>query len=88
MFRCEDLEAYVKELDESKINILLLNKADYLTDEQRVTWANYFTKQNVTVAFFSAILEDEEEEEKDVSYYIWIHLVTLNTKLINPTGEI
>lgn len=61
MFRCEDLEAYVRELDKSKINLLLLNKADYLTNEQRAAWSSYFTEQNVTVAFFSAILEDEEE---------------------------
>jgi len=61
MFRCEDLEEYVRELDANKVNVLLLNKADYLTEQQRTLWADYFTKLKVTVAFFSAILEDEEE---------------------------
>ena len=35
LFRCEDLEAYVTEAGPSKKNILLLNKADLLTPEQR-----------------------------------------------------
>ena len=35
LFRCEDLEAYVKEVDPLKINMLLINKADLLTDAQR-----------------------------------------------------
>lgn len=35
LFRCLDLEAYVKEVDERKTNVLLLNKADFLTEFQR-----------------------------------------------------
>jgi large subunit GTPase 1 len=37
LFRCEDLESYVRELsvDNKKINVILVNKADLLTDEQR-----------------------------------------------------
>ena len=35
LFRCEDLEAYVEEVDPTKINMILLNKADYLTEDQR-----------------------------------------------------
>lgn len=61
LFRCEDLEKYVKEVDQNKQNIVLLNKADYLTDEQRAAWAKYFDDQNLKVAFFSAL----EAEEKD-----------------------
>ncbi|XP_059489628.1 large subunit GTPase 1 homolog [Neocloeon triangulifer] len=64
MFRCEDLEAYVKELDPNKRNVLLLNKADFLTEEQIDAWTKYFSEINVTVAFFSAILEDEEKPEE------------------------
>jgi len=34
-FRSSDLERYVKEVDEKKKNLLLINKADLLTAEQR-----------------------------------------------------
>ena len=37
LFRCEDLESYVKEVGKDKVNVILLNKADFLTDEQRFT---------------------------------------------------
>lgn len=35
LFRCEDLESYVTEVNASKVNVLLINKADFLTQEQR-----------------------------------------------------
>ena len=37
LFRCEDLETYVRESspDNKKLNVILVNKADLLTDEQR-----------------------------------------------------
>jgi large subunit GTPase 1 len=60
LFRSEDLEKYVKETDENKENILLLNKADLLTENQRMTWAEYFKTQKVQVAFFSALLAQDE----------------------------
>lgn len=69
LFRCEDLERYVKEINPDKLNMILLNKADFLTDEQRETWAKYFTDINVQVAFFSATLAAEklqiQEKDKD-----------------------
>lgn len=72
LFRCEDLEHYVKEVNSDKLNMILLNKADFLTDEQREEWAKYFTDINIHVAFFSATLaaekqkiqEDDENEAK------------------------
>lgn len=66
LFRCEDLESYVKEVDSKKMNIILINKADFLTEEQRQIWAEYFTSIKLTVAFFSAILAVEKEKIKDV----------------------
>lgn len=63
LFRCEDLEKYVKEVDANKQNVLLLNKADFLLDEQRKIWAEYFDNQKIKIAFFSA-LEPESEEAK------------------------
>lgn len=37
LFRCEDLESYVRELspDNLKVNVILVNKADLLTEKQR-----------------------------------------------------
>ncbi|XP_029159193.1 large subunit GTPase 1 homolog [Nylanderia fulva] len=69
LFRCEDLERYVKEMNPNKLNMILLNKADFLTEEQRQAWAKYFTDINVRVAFFSATLAAERqtipEEDED-----------------------
>lgn len=65
LFRCEDLEKYVKEVDGNKMNVILINKSDFLTEEQRQIWADYFTVQNIKVAFFSA-LENEEVIEEEV----------------------
>ncbi|XP_059543422.1 large subunit GTPase 1 homolog isoform X2 [Myotis daubentonii] len=57
LFRCEDLECYVKEIDDNKENVILINKADLLTSEQRSAWATYFEKENVKVVFWSALAE-------------------------------
>lgn len=62
LFRCEDLEKYVKEVSEEKINLILINKADFLTENQRQAWADYFSKIDVNVAFFSAVLASSECE--------------------------
>lgn len=69
LFRSEDLEKYVKEVDSNKQNVLLLNKADFLTEEQRKIWAEYFDNQNIKIAFFSALDADDDgkNEEEDSS---------------------
>lgn len=66
LFRCEDLEAYVKEIDPKKMNMILINKADFLTEQQRQAWAKYFTDINLRVAFFSATLAAEKQKMKDI----------------------
>lgn len=76
LFRSEDLERYVKAVDARKENLLLVNKADMLTFEQRQTWADYFEAAGISYTFFSASLakefnetrefsDDEEEDEDD-----------------------
>lgn len=35
LYRCEDLERYVKEISSHKVNAVLMNKADLLTAAQR-----------------------------------------------------
>lgn len=62
LFRCEDLETYVKEVSPDKLNLILINKADFLTEEQRLVWAEYFTSINVKVVFFSATLAAQTGE--------------------------
>lgn len=61
-FRSEDLENYVKEIDSRKKNLLLVNKADMLTLQQRQAWAEYFEKNNINFRFFSAHLAKEKQE--------------------------
>lgn len=63
LFRCEDLENYVKEVDSRKKTLLLINKADMMTDKQRTVWADYFEKEGIAYTFFSAALAKEQLEE-------------------------
>lgn len=65
LFRCEDLERYVVEVNPAKINVLLMNKADLLTVEQRIHWARYLNSINLPAAFFSALQESTKTEEDD-----------------------
>ena len=73
LFRCVDLEGYVREVGEKeerlkegqrtrgrgKRNLLLVNKADMMTLNQRRMWAEYFEKEGVEYRFFSAHLARE-----------------------------
>ncbi|OCL12909.1 P-loop containing nucleoside triphosphate hydrolase protein, partial [Glonium stellatum] len=83
LFRSEDLEKYVKEVDPRKNNLLLVNKADMMTLEQRTAWAEYFERAGINFRFFSAELakemnearglesgedEDDEDDEDDEAY--------------------
>lgn len=65
MFRSEDLERYVKEVDSKKNNLLLVNKADMMTEEQRSAWSNYFEEKGINYKFFSAHLAKELIEGRD-----------------------
>ncbi|KAM8804811.1 large subunit GTPase 1 homolog [Eudromia elegans] len=57
LFRCQDLENYVKEVSSDKENMILINKADLLSEEQRAAWARFFEKEGVKVVFWSALAE-------------------------------
>lgn len=65
LFRCADLEKYAQE-QKCKC-ILLLNKADLTTEYERKCWAEYFTKENVSIIFFSAAKETNERKISEVS---------------------
>ncbi|KAI4748800.1 P-loop containing nucleoside triphosphate hydrolase protein [Aureobasidium sp. EXF-12298] len=64
MFRSEDMESYVKEVDPKKRNLLLVNKSDMMTLEQRQSWAKYFIDNNINFRFFSAELARELNDAK------------------------
>ncbi|KAJ8278792.1 hypothetical protein COCON_G00058580 [Conger conger] len=66
LFRCPDLECYVKEVSPHKQNMVLVNKADLLTREQRGVWARHFEEEGIRAVFWSALAENErlEAEEK------------------------
>ncbi|KAK2594921.1 hypothetical protein QQS21_007369 [Conoideocrella luteorostrata] len=65
LFRSEDLESYVKDIDPKKENLLLINKADMMTLAQRRTWAKHLTKAGIAYKFFSAQLAKEMNEARD-----------------------
>ncbi|KAJ4308694.1 hypothetical protein N0V94_009246 [Neodidymelliopsis sp. IMI 364377] len=67
LFRSEDLEVYVKEVDPKKNNLLLVNKADMMTLEQRTAWADYFEENGVNYKFFSAELAKEMNEARELA---------------------
>lgn len=50
-FRCVDVDRYVKEVDPSKKNLLLINKADLLTYAQRCVYIRLY------LALFKLLLE-------------------------------
>ncbi|KAL8973830.1 MAG: hypothetical protein Q9197_001937 [Variospora fuerteventurae] len=62
LFRSEDLEQYVTEVDSRKKNLLLVNKADMMTLNQRKAWAEYFEKAEINYKFFSASLAKARNE--------------------------
>lgn len=47
----------MKTVDDNKENVILINKADLMTAEQRSAWAEFFEKENVKVIFWSALSE-------------------------------
>jgi large subunit GTPase 1 len=62
LFRSADLENYVKDVDPKKENLLLINKADMLTQKQRKAWASHLKEAKIAFKFFSARLATEANE--------------------------
>lgn len=58
-------ESYVKEVSKHKVNMLLVNKADLLTREQRRTWARFFQKEGLRAVFWSALAEGDRLDAED-----------------------
>lgn len=66
LFRSEDLEDYVKDVDPKKENLLLINKADMMTPMQRKAWAKHLKEAGIAYRFFSAELAKAENELRDL----------------------
>ncbi|KAG6854229.1 hypothetical protein C0991_009247 [Blastosporella zonata] len=86
-FRCEDLENYVQDVEgpegESgtgkgiRKNLLLINKSDLLTEQQRCQWADYFDSQGIQYAFFSAANATAlQQERKDALLEVQNKVIT------------
>lgn len=65
LFRSEDLESYVKDIDPKKENLLLINKADMMTFAQRKAWAKHLKQAGISYKFFSAQLAKEMIEARN-----------------------
>ncbi|CAE6387482.1 unnamed protein product [Rhizoctonia solani] len=74
-FRCADLDSYVHDVEGPEGEkdsgpkglrrcLLLVNKADLLTADQRRGWADYFEKEGIQFAFFSAANAKALQEAK------------------------
>ena len=48
-----------------KVNVMVVNKADYLSVEQRRLWVRWFDKAAMRVVFWSAARSMQREEEKE-----------------------
>ncbi len=73
LYRCTDLEKYVKFISKRmygdmhrKRSMLVVNKADLLTEDQRKMWAKWFDANRVPFIFYSAI--DEEDADPQPQY--------------------
>ena len=65
-FASHDLSEYVTKISSGvKANVLLLNKADFLSFEQRSCWAEYFRESDMKTLFFSAT--DNSYHDMDLS---------------------
>lgn len=73
-----DLARYVQEVSPLKASVMLLNKADFLTEQQREIWAEYFRGSDTASVFFSAVVDEEVDGEKEID---------LNSSKILSTSE-
>ena len=63
----EDAKSNVSVEYSEKKNVLLINKADYLSQRQRQEWARFFKEQSLECIFFSAATDDDDNDAADDS---------------------
>lgn len=59
-----DLEAYASELEPSKPMVVVINKADYLSQAQQRDWVRHFEERGLSVLLFSARLEQQRLDQE------------------------
>jgi large subunit GTPase 1 len=64
-FYSADLEKYIKDIGNKKEFLLLINKADYLSEELRGHWSTYLKEKGINHIFFSALMEQEKLDEAE-----------------------
>lgn len=62
-YSTNDLVKYASEQNPAKPMLLLINKADYLTDYQRNMWSRELEKMGIKFAFYSAVTEQKRIDE-------------------------
>lgn len=60
LYYSSDLDRYVHEVDSNKTSVVLVNKSDFLTNQQRALWAEYFKNIGINAIFWSAVLASEQ----------------------------
>eukprot|EP01051_Picozoa_sp_SAG22_P000396 SAG22_NODE_10_length_35702_cov_72.266992_17_plen_683_part_00 len=65
LYRSLDFERFVREAGPMKGNLLLLNKADLLSEGMRQAWADYLNEQGIKFMFWSALAQQEANEEEE-----------------------
>lgn len=90
LFYCEDLDKYIKEVDQNKISVILLNKSDYLTKKQRKYWFDYFSSVGKKCLFFSALEQqmkiDQIQNNEDSNLLNEIENLNLENDFPMPLG--
>jgi hypothetical protein len=64
LFRCPDFEDFIREVDPSKRNVLLLNKADLMSRDMREAWASYLRGLDIKFMFWSALRQQQMNDAK------------------------
>jgi len=65
-YHCRDLGRYISEVGSEKRTMVLVNKADFLTAEQRKQWADYYSANGIDAIFFSALHEVTAQVKQQV----------------------
>ena len=99
-FHCPDLDSYIKQVDSNKESVLIVNKADLMSEEIRKNWADYFKTNNMKYIFFSALdelnkfenseneTEIKEEEKNDKDEYKIYNRIDLLKFIKNETSKL
>ena len=99
-FHCPDLDSYIKQVDSNKESVLIVNKADLMSEEIRKNWADYFKTNNMKYIFFSALdelnkfenneneTEIKEDEKKDKEEYKIYNRIDLLKYIKNETSKL